>query len=99
MSVTICPFICSLCRTVVTPPPYYFPASIPKISGMAKSGDTGSIIVNTSCTAPRVFTLPAMNGRGVYEATKTGADILIKCAIDVSPTGGYSSSSAVSLAL
>lgn len=59
---------------------------------MANSGDKGSIIVNTSCTASRVSTLPAMHGGGVYAATKAGADMLMKyAAVEVSWAGGYSS--------
>eukprot|EP00904_Undaria_pinnatifida_P012047 jgi/Undpi1/7973/HiC_scaffold_24.g10445.m1 len=51
-----------------------------QIPAMAKSGDKGSIIVNSSCTASRVSTGPAMNGGGVYAASKAGADMLMKYA-------------------
>lgn len=47
---------------------------------MAKSGDKGSIIVNSSCSGSRVSTQPVMRGGSVYAATKAAADMLMKYA-------------------
>ena len=56
---------------------------------MAKCGNKGSIIVNSSCSGTRVSTFPAMRGGGLYAATKAGADMLMKYAsIEVSRWGG-----------
>ena len=55
---------------------------------MAKCGDKGSIIVNSSCAGSRVSSFEGMRGMGLYAATKAGADMLMKyAAIEVSPTG------------
>ncbi|CAM9223409.1 unnamed protein product [Laminaria digitata] len=49
-----------------------------QIPAMAKCGNKGSIIVNSSCSGSRVSTIPAMRGGAVYAATKAGADMLMK---------------------
>lgn len=52
---------------------------------MAKTGNSGSIVVNSSCSGSRVSTLPAMRGGALYAATKAAADMLMKyAAIEVS---------------
>eukprot|EP00904_Undaria_pinnatifida_P012052 jgi/Undpi1/7978/HiC_scaffold_24.g10450.m1 len=51
-----------------------------QIPAMAKSGDKGSIIVNSSCSGSRVSTQPVMRGGSVYAATKAAADMLMKYA-------------------
>lgn len=55
----------------------------PQIPAMAKCGDKGSIIINTSALGSRVAaSMPTM---GLYAATKAGADMLMKyAAIEVS---------------
>ena len=55
---------------------------------MAKCGNKGSIIVNTTVSGSRVCSLPGAQRFGVYAATKAGADMLMKyAAIEVSPLG------------
>ncbi|CAM9432660.1 unnamed protein product [Laminaria digitata] len=49
-----------------------------QIPAMAKCGDKGSIIVNSSVMGSRVCS--RMLGGGVYSATKAGADMLMKYA-------------------
>ena len=47
---------------------------------MAKSGNKGSIIVNSSTAASRATALPVAKGFGVYAASKAGANMLMKYA-------------------
>ena len=47
---------------------------------MAKSGNKGSIIVDSSCVASRVTASPLAAGIGVYAASKAGANMLMKYA-------------------
>ena len=52
---------------------------------MAKSGNKGSIIVDSSGMGSHVSALPFFVGSGVYAASKAGADMLMKyAAIEVS---------------
>ena len=52
---------------------------------MAKCGNKGSIILDSSVMGSRVSIHPGMRGGGVYAATKAGADMLMKyAAIEVS---------------
>lgn len=54
-----------------------------QLPAIAKSGDKGSIIVNSSAMGQRPSTLAAP--LGVYAASKAGADMLVKyAAIEVS---------------
>lgn len=58
----------------------------PQIPAMAKSGNKGSIIVNSSALGSRVSA--GFRGAGVYAATKAGADMLMKyAAVEVSLSG------------
>ena len=47
---------------------------------MAKSGNKGSIIVDSSSVASRTSALPFAAGGGVYAASKAGANMLMKYA-------------------
>ncbi|CAM9780933.1 unnamed protein product, partial [Ascophyllum nodosum] len=59
-----------------------------QISAMAKSGNKGSIIVNSSTAASRATALPVAKGFGVYAASKAGANMLMKyAAIEGGPSG------------
>ena len=52
---------------------------------MAKCGNKGSIIVDSSIMGSRVSALPTASTCGVYAASKAGADMLMKyAAIEVS---------------
>ena len=52
---------------------------------MAKCGNKGSIVVNSSVMGTRVSAMMAERGGGVYAATKAGADMLMKyAAVEVS---------------
>ncbi|CAM9223256.1 unnamed protein product [Laminaria digitata] len=56
-----------------------------QIPAMAKCGDKGSIIVNSSVVGSRVCSRAL--GGGVYAATKAGADMLMKyAAVEISPS-------------
>lgn len=56
-----------------------------QIPAMAKSGNNGSIIVDSSTLGSRVSALPVMQTSGVYAASKAGANMLVKyAAIEVS---------------
>ncbi|CAN0041370.1 unnamed protein product, partial [Ascophyllum nodosum] len=59
-----------------------------QIPAMAKSGNKGSIIVDSSIAASRVTASPSAAGVGVYAASKAGADMLMKyAAIEGGPSG------------
>ncbi|CAM9781072.1 unnamed protein product [Ascophyllum nodosum] len=59
-----------------------------QIPAMAKSGNKGSIIVDSSCVASRASALPLAAGAGVYAASKAGANMLMKyAAIEGGPSG------------
>ena len=47
---------------------------------MAKSGNKGSIIVDSSAMASHVTALPSAMGCGVYAASKAGGNMLMKYA-------------------
>ncbi|CAN0276227.1 unnamed protein product [Ascophyllum nodosum] len=59
-----------------------------QIPAMAKSGNKGSIIVDSSSMVSRVSALPFAMGGGVYAASKAGANMLMKyAAIEGGPSG------------